>query len=36
MGHYQAGPGKYTVRPVCMNGASATVFEYAPETFTVT
>src|SRR5688500_20008111 len=28
MGHYQAGPGKYTIRPVCMNGASATVFEY--------
>lgn len=36
MGHYQAGPGKYTIRPVCMNGASATVFEYAPKTFTVT
>lgn len=36
MGHYQAGPGKYTVRAVCMDASSKVVFEYAPRTFTVT
>jgi hypothetical protein len=35
MGNY-SGPGKYTIRAVCMDASSKVVFEYAPRTFTVT